>query len=167
MSGDGFDGPVELVREHHPRLTDLVAGSPAAASFKLFDAQLTLARHYGYPSWPALCRHVELVNRLSRSPHQQPVGLPLADDAARADELLRLACPTTARTISVAGRKRRGSSMPTRVWQGLGAALSARIPVTGERLPLHDRGKVLVQSMDRSASPSCPASPGTPHPIIW
>ncbi len=27
---------------------------------------------------------------------------------------------------------------------GLGDALSARIPITGERLPLHDRGKVLV-----------------------
>ncbi len=30
---------------------------------------------------------------------------------------------------------------------GLGDALSARIPITGERLPLHDRGKVLVQAM--------------------
>jgi hypothetical protein len=29
----------------------------------------------------------------------------------------------------------------------LGDALSARIPVSGERLPLHDRGKVLVQAM--------------------
>ncbi|MGH9258888.1 MAG: IS1380 family transposase [Acidimicrobiales bacterium] len=30
---------------------------------------------------------------------------------------------------------------------GLGDALSARIPPAGERLPLHDRGKVLVQAM--------------------
>jgi hypothetical protein len=30
---------------------------------------------------------------------------------------------------------------------GLGDSLSARIPVTGERLPLHDRGKVLCQAM--------------------
>ena len=30
---------------------------------------------------------------------------------------------------------------------GLGDSLSARIPVTGERLPVHDRGKVLVQAM--------------------
>ncbi len=30
---------------------------------------------------------------------------------------------------------------------GLGDSLSARIPVTGERLPLHDRGKVLSQAM--------------------
>ena len=29
----------------------------------------------------------------------------------------------------------------------LGHSLSSRIPVTGERLPLHDRGKVLVQAM--------------------
>ena len=29
----------------------------------------------------------------------------------------------------------------------LGHSLSARIPVTGERLPLHDRGEVLVQGM--------------------
>ena len=29
---------------------------------------------------------------------------------------------------------------------GLGDSLSARIPATGERFPLHDRGKVLVQS---------------------
>ena len=30
---------------------------------------------------------------------------------------------------------------------GLGDSLSARIPITGERLPLHDRGKVLSQAM--------------------
>jgi Transposase DDE domain group 1 len=30
---------------------------------------------------------------------------------------------------------------------GLGDSLSAHIPVTGERLPLHDRGKVLTQAM--------------------
>jgi hypothetical protein len=30
---------------------------------------------------------------------------------------------------------------------GLGDALSARIPPAGERLPVHDRGKVLVQAM--------------------
>jgi Transposase DDE domain group 1 len=30
---------------------------------------------------------------------------------------------------------------------GLGDSLSARIPITGERVPLHDRGKVLVHAM--------------------
>jgi len=30
---------------------------------------------------------------------------------------------------------------------GLGDSLSTRTPVTGERLPFHDRGKVLTQAM--------------------
>ena len=89
---DGSEGAIELVRDHHPRFPGMVAGSAEAASFKLADAQLTLARHYGYPSWPALRHHVELVNRLSRSPYEQPVGQELANDEARADEFLRLAC---------------------------------------------------------------------------
>ncbi len=88
----GFPEAIELVRQCHPRLADLEAGTPAATGFKLADAQLTLARNYELPSWPALRRHVESVNALARSPHQQPVGEPLASDEERADELLRLAC---------------------------------------------------------------------------
>jgi hypothetical protein len=88
----GVDGSIDLVRDHHPRLADLTAGTPAATSFKLADAQLTVARHYDFASWAKLRQYVQLVNRLSRSPHQEPGGGPLADDEARADELLRLAC---------------------------------------------------------------------------
>lgn len=84
----GFDEPVALVREHHPKLADLGAGEPAAARLKLADAQLTLARHHGFASWPRLRRHVELVNRLTRTPHTQPTDEDLAD----ADTFLRLAC---------------------------------------------------------------------------
>ena len=88
----GVDGSIQLVREHHPRHGDLAAGSPAATGFKLADAQLTIARHYGFSSWPRLRAQVVLINDLTRSPHEQAVGGELADDAARADELLRLAC---------------------------------------------------------------------------
>lgn len=90
----GIDGSIDLVREHHPRLSDLTAATPAATAFKLADAQLTLARHYDFASWAKLRDYVLLVNRLSRSPHKEPVGGPLADDVACADELLRLACLT-------------------------------------------------------------------------
>jgi hypothetical protein len=82
---------IELVREHHPRLADLQPG-PATSAFKLADAQLTVARMHGFPSWPRLRQHVELVTTLSRSPHLQPVGEAPDDDAAQAEELLRLAC---------------------------------------------------------------------------
>lgn len=88
----GFAEPVELVREHNPRLGELAAGSEAARRFKLADAQLTLARHYGFPSWAKLARHVQVIMELTRSPHIQPIGRPLHDDTARSDELLRLVC---------------------------------------------------------------------------
>ncbi len=88
----GIDGSIALVREHHPRLGELTAETPAATAFKLADAQLTVARHYDFASWAKLRDYVQLVNRLSRSPHEEQVGGQLADDASRADELLRLGC---------------------------------------------------------------------------
>lgn len=83
----GFDGPVELVRANHPRIAELPLNE-----LELDDARLALARHHGFDDWAALGRHITLVNELSRSPHEQPIGGDLTDDDARADELLRLAC---------------------------------------------------------------------------
>jgi ankyrin repeat protein len=75
---------VAAVREHHPRL----AGSDLA-DLKLTDAQFVLARLYGFPSWPALREHLEMVAVYARSPersgHEHDPG-----DPAR--ELLRLGC---------------------------------------------------------------------------
>jgi len=90
----GDPGAVEMVREHHPRLGDLAADTPGAAGFRLADAQLTLARHHGFASWPRLKAHVEVVVRLTRSPHRQPVGGEPTTESERVDELLRLACLT-------------------------------------------------------------------------
>lgn len=69
---------LEVVREFHPR--DAVDG------FTLADAQLVIARQYGFPSWPKLHQHVEAVNHYTRSPHRQPVS------GSSPDDFLRLAC---------------------------------------------------------------------------
>ncbi|MGW1341670.1 ankyrin repeat domain-containing protein [Kribbella sp. NPDC002412] len=69
---------VALAAEFHPVQT-------------LADAQLVIARSYGFPSWPRIVRHLELVDRYSRSPHRQPIGGPLETPEQRADEFLRLA----------------------------------------------------------------------------
>ncbi len=66
-----------LLREHHPRPHD---------PLRLADAQLVVARSYGFSSWAALRRHLDAIGRLTRSPHTVP---PRADAA---DELLRLGC---------------------------------------------------------------------------
>ncbi|MGH9231526.1 MAG: ankyrin repeat domain-containing protein [Acidimicrobiales bacterium] len=91
---DGEPGAVDLVREFHPRFADLAAGAPEATRFTRADMQLTLARSYGFPSWPKLRAHIETVNRLTRNPHLQPVGNPISNQAELVDEFLRLACLT-------------------------------------------------------------------------
>src|SRR5688500_15258821 len=47
------------VREAHPRFAK--ASSVDAGALKLSDAQLVLAREYGFASWPALKNHVESI----------------------------------------------------------------------------------------------------------
>ena len=91
---EGEPGTVALVREFHPRFADLAAGTPKATRFTRADMQLTLARSYGFPSWPKLHAHIETVNRLTRNPHLQPVGNPISNEAELIDEFLRLACLT-------------------------------------------------------------------------
>jgi hypothetical protein len=89
-AGDG--GAAEVVREFHPRLERAAPGSPELAVFKLADAQLVVARSFGFPSWAKMKAYIELTRRYSRSPAEQPVGEPIADDRERVNEFLRLAC---------------------------------------------------------------------------
>ncbi len=88
----GDAGAAEVVNEFHPRLAAARPGSAELAGFSRADALLVVARQFDFPSWAKLKTHLELVERYSRSPHQQPVGEPVADDDALADEFLRLAC---------------------------------------------------------------------------
>ena len=90
----GDPGAAEVVREFHPRLSDAQPGSPELNGFARTAAQLVIARQFGFASWSSLKAHLELVARYARSPHEQPVGEPLADDRAVIDEFLRLACLT-------------------------------------------------------------------------
>lgn len=75
----GVNEAIALVNEFHPR---------PGATFSRADAQLVVARQYGFASWRRLKDHVEIVNRYARAPqHQPPTGDP-------ADEFLLLACLT-------------------------------------------------------------------------
>jgi hypothetical protein len=90
----GDPGAAEVVREFHPRLSHATPDGPELAGFSRADAQLVVARRYGFASWPKLRAHVELVARYSRSPHHQPTGEPIHDQRELVDEFLRLACLT-------------------------------------------------------------------------
>jgi ankyrin repeat protein len=76
----------QLVRMHHPRPGDATDWK----DFTLADAQLVVARGYGFASWRRLREHLEMLSRYSRSPQRPPAGG--TDDPV--DEFLRLACLT-------------------------------------------------------------------------
>ncbi len=90
----GDAGAAMIVNEFHPRLQSAAPGSPELDGFTRADAQLVVARQFGFASWPRLKAHLELVERYARSPHAEPIGGPLDDEQAIVDEFLRLACLT-------------------------------------------------------------------------
>lgn len=45
---------IRRIAEHHPRLSGLPDADIIATGFNLQDAQLVVAREYGFPSWPKL-----------------------------------------------------------------------------------------------------------------
>jgi GNAT superfamily N-acetyltransferase len=58
------------VREFHPRQAALIGDSAALARFSLADAQLVVARQYGFASWARLRRSAEVVIRSVASPRE-------------------------------------------------------------------------------------------------
>ena len=68
-------GVAQWIREFHPRFSQTTDAEIFAAQLSLSDAQLTIAREYGFPSWARLKRHIEkptLSDRLDL-PHQQRI----------------------------------------------------------------------------------------------
>jgi hypothetical protein len=73
------DEALRWVREYHP---------DPPAELRLAGAQLVVARAYGFPSWPKLRAHLEVIERYTRNPHR------VERAADPADEFLRLASLT-------------------------------------------------------------------------
>jgi hypothetical protein len=77
----------QLIREFHPRFRRATDAEIFGARLKLSDAQLTIAREAGFPSWTRLKRHIEKPTLLDRLdlPHHERI-----EDAAfrRAVDLL-------------------------------------------------------------------------------
>jgi hypothetical protein len=68
-------GVAQRIREFHPRFRRVADAEIFDAQLSLSDAQLTIAREYGFPSWARLKRHIEkptLSDRLDL-PHQQRI----------------------------------------------------------------------------------------------
>jgi hypothetical protein len=92
----GFDGALDTVREFDLRLGSLAAGDLRLAAFSRADAQLVIARQYGFLGWPQLREYLAVVAQYSCPPCLPPVDGPAAtrsaSAAALADDFLQLAC---------------------------------------------------------------------------
>jgi hypothetical protein len=69
-------GAAQRIREFHPRFHRATDAEMFAAQLKLSDAQLTIARESGFPSWARLKRHVEKPADLNL-PHQERIADPV------------------------------------------------------------------------------------------
>src|SRR5215469_10479928 len=79
----GDSDAVALVREFHPR------PEGKSTRISLSDAQLVIARSYGFSSWIRLKQHLDFLDRLSLLPRAQTI----TDDAESiGDRFIRLAC---------------------------------------------------------------------------
>jgi hypothetical protein len=64
----------QRIREFHPRFTAAMDDEIFDAHLSLSDAQLTIAREYGFPSWTRLKRHIEkptLADQLNLPHHER------------------------------------------------------------------------------------------------
>jgi ankyrin repeat protein len=76
------------IRENHPDYTNASENEIRAAKFALNDAQLVLAREYGFASWPKLKEHVESLLLDTADPHELFQRAFKTDDAVFLRKLL-------------------------------------------------------------------------------
>ena len=71
---------LQRIREFHPRFNRRSDGEIGRAEFVLADAQLTIAREYGYANWPRLKTRIEEEQdraRESQAPHHDRIQDPI------------------------------------------------------------------------------------------
>ena len=79
------------IAAHHPRFKGVAETAVLDQDFVLADAQLVVAREYGFDSWPRLKHAVEISETLAQfQPHPQFDAALAAMDAGDAAELSRL-----------------------------------------------------------------------------
>ena len=76
-------GAIQRLREFHPRFLNAADPEIFAASLKLSDALLAIAREHGFPSWARLKSHIAKPTRANQRdlPHPERIEDPIFRDA--------------------------------------------------------------------------------------
>lgn len=109
----GQMGAFQRIREFHPKLHGIPDADLATRTFSLSDAQLSIAREYGYASWPRLKEvlaeqhHAELElthnDRIEEGPFKQALDFMDAGDAERLSAHLAAYPDLVHQTVSFEG----------------------------------------------------------------
>ena len=78
---------IQRIKDHHPRLSGASDSAIFRADFSLQDAQLVLAREYGFPSWSKLVAAVTSSKPHSALPEDVDPPRPPAEVPMTADEM--------------------------------------------------------------------------------
>jgi len=150
LVASGDQGALDLIREFHPRFAE---ASPPPTTFKLADAQLTVARLYGHPTWIRLRDHLRLAERHTRPDPAE------AESNDVTDRFVALACVSydgdhdpAERTSEALALHRRDPDL---------AASTAALAVTGN----HERMAALI-AQDPSVI-SDPCGPNGWPPLLY
>ncbi len=94
---DGKPAAAARVIAHHPRMKGQPVQAVLARSLALADAQLVVAREYGFDTWARLKHHVETVDRVAKfEPHPRFEAAVAAIDAGDLEQLRSLIAPEPA-----------------------------------------------------------------------
>jgi len=80
---------IPRIKESHPRFTDKSSEHIRDAKLRLSDAQLVIAREYGFDSWPKLKAHVDNLKMQREDPMMLLHKAFNSDDASLVRQLLR------------------------------------------------------------------------------
>jgi len=79
----GKPDALRRIRECHPRFGNAADGAIASAKLTQSDALLTIAREYGFASWPKIKRHIESLEAVQRRVSQLQEQFAHGDAATR------------------------------------------------------------------------------------
>ncbi|MEM9464472.1 MAG: ankyrin repeat domain-containing protein [Actinomycetota bacterium] len=127
VSGD--QGALDLIREFHPRFDE---ADSIPDGFKLADAQLTVARLYGHPTWDRLRDHLDLIEE-----HTRPDPASVDESAHATDRFVAMACVSYDGDHDPAERTSAALELLGRD-PDLAAASTAALAVTGDHERLGD-----------------------------
>lgn len=125
-------GAIDLIREFHPRFAEATSSLPPVG-FKLADAQLTITRLYGQPSWNRLREQLGLLDAHTRP---DPADVDDGDDAQ--SRFVALACVSYNGDHDPGERIEQAQALHRRD-PALAEASIAALAVTGDHQQLAER----------------------------